>query len=73
MNRYTELPKEDIDTMFNFICELIIEYRLTNILQLVEHVEQHPEYGLTRSKINSIAIPYSEAIGLYFDALGQEK
>lgn len=73
MDRYTELSKEETNDMFKLICELIMEYRFTNIIQLVEHVEQHPECGLTINKINSIAIPYSEAIGLYFDALSQEK
>ena len=72
IDRYTDLSKEAKDDVFELACDLIMENGLSNIVMLNEYVKNNPECGLTRQKINMLALSYSGAMRLFFDGAYQE-
>lgn len=72
IDRYTGQSKEEKDDVFELACDLIMENGLLNIVMLNEYVKNNPACGLTRQKINMLALSYSGALRLFFDGAYQE-
>ncbi|MCP8854319.1 replication protein [Latilactobacillus sakei] len=75
IDRYISLDVEDKDDMLNTVCDLIDEYRLTNIRELKRFVRDYGDkYGLPSMKIiNSVLRAHTALVRLYFDAVYQER
>lgn len=72
IDRYTDVSKEVKDELLTTILDIIVDYRLANIVQLRRFIIDHKEFNISKAKLDMISRANASVFRLYFDAVYQE-
>ena len=71
IDRYTDLSKEAKEDMLKTICDLIMDHKLCNIVQLMQYVRE-TDCGVSERNLMDTVQSYSTVLRLFFDGAFQE-
>lgn len=71
IDRYKDKSKEAKEDLLMYVCMVIKEYKLANVIELVEFVESEENTQLTMRNVMDIVTTNSSALRLFFDGVYQ--
>ena len=72
IDRYTDLSKEAKEDNLHKVCNLVMEHKLCNIIQLMDFVRAE-DCGVTERNVMDVVQSYSAVLRLFFDGAFQER
>ena len=72
IDRYTDLSKEAKEDNLHKVCNLVMEHKLCNIIQLMDFVRAE-DCGVTERNVMDVVQSYSGVLRLFFDGAFQER